>query len=54
MGNKTNGDVIEVKNQGIVKAKNIAKEIFHHTTKYILEKSSRLARDVFYHGPGSW
>lgn len=28
--------------------------IFHNITRKMLEKSSRLARDVFYHGPGSW
>lgn len=29
-------------------------KIFHGLTRYVLEKSSRLAQDVFYHGPGSW
>jgi len=34
--------------------KKIPKEFFYLSTKYILEKTSKLARDVFLYGPGSW
>jgi len=51
MGNKINGDAIE---NGIISLKDSTRGGFHYITKKILEVSSPLARDVFYHGPGSW
>lgn len=51
MGNRINGDAIE---PGIISLKDATKGAFHYITKRILEASSPLARDVFYHGPGSW
>jgi SAM-dependent methyltransferase len=54
MGNRFNGDIIATVKHNVISLGELSKELFRSSTKHILVKSSKLAREVDEYNSGDW